>query len=163
MKTTYLMNILAALGFLTGCQTEYHTPHTIVIDRIDDPLAELEVIAGSRFVSQIRKNTKALGHTVAYRHCIRHVSPQRYMQLQKALLKNKKLWGIDKITPVQTCPASATAQCARVATSDYYYSTSPQLLERLKAQCQTDGTWFAVRSKHWANTSLSYSGYTISH
>ncbi len=163
MKSIYPIAILLAWGLLlAGCGTEKKTPHTVLIERVEDPLAELELSVGSSFVAQIRKNTKALGETVVYQHCIRHISPQKYAKLQRDMQKNKKLLGIRHITVVHSCPVSAAAQCARVSTSDYYYSTSAQLLERLKEKCQADGTWFAA-SKHWANTSVSYSDYTASH
>jgi len=153
MRITNLIYTLVMMGFPFGCQTAYHAPHTVMIERVNDPLAELEDAVGSDFVDKIRKNTQALGHTTSYQHCIRHISPEKYAQLQKAML-DKGDHGIVGITPVETCPVAATAQCVKVSTSDYYYGTSEQMLQELKAQCQTEGTWFSTSSKRWANASV---------
>jgi len=159
MKTILSGCIIITLGVLSGCGTEYHTPRTVIIEKINDPLIELEMVVGKQMVDQMRKNQASIGQTISYKHCIRNISTKKYTKLQEALAKKKSIAGIKGMTPIESCPLNASAQCVKIGSADYYYSQSDQLLESLKQKCEVDGTWFAFTNKHLANTSVPYAGY----
>ena len=159
MKTSLFSCLVVLLGLCSGCDSEYHTPRTVIIDQIEDPLMELEVVVGREIVDKIRHNQASLGQKTPYKHCIRNISTAHYSKLQKAMIDKKIHTGITQMIAVETCPLHATAQCVKIASADYYYSISNQLLESLKQKCEVDGTWFAFTNKHLANTSVPYSGY----
>jgi len=156
MKISLLTCIIATLAILSGCGTEYHTPRTVIIEKVNDPLIELEVIVGKEMVDQMRHNQASIGETITYQHCIRNISSEKYTRLQEALTQKSPIAGIQKMKPVKSCPLNATAQCVKVGSADYYYSGSEQLLDSLKYKCEMDGTWFTFTNKHLANTSMSY-------
>jgi hypothetical protein len=159
MKAIFFSCIMMSLGILSGCGTEYHSPRTVIIDKINDPLIELELVVGKQMVDQMRENQASIGLTTSYKHCIRNISTKKYTKLQEALTQKKSIAGIRGMTPVASCPLNPSAQCVKIGSADYYYSQSTQLLESLKQNCEIDGTWFAFTNKHLANTSVPYSGY----
>ena len=159
MRHTPLLMAIVTVGILSGCGSEYRTPRTIMVDKVNDPLMELEIVVGKAMVNQMRQNQASIGETSTYQHCIRNISTEKYSKLQEELTKKASISGIKHITPVESCPLNAAAQCVKISSADYYYSQSVQLLESLKQKCEVDGTWFAFTSKHLANTSMPYSGY----
>jgi hypothetical protein len=163
MKPLLFSYLIVVLGLCSGCDSEYHTPRTVIIDQVEDPLMELETVVGREIVDQMRHNQASIGQKTSYKHCIRNISTEQYSKLQKAMIDKKTHMGITHMVAVETCPLHATAQCVKIASADYYYSISNQLLESLKQKCEVDGTWFAFTNKHLANTSVSYSAYAFPH
>ena len=157
MKISFFTCIM--LGMLSGCGDQYHTPRTVIIDKIENPLIELEAVVGKEIADQMRHNQASIGQIIQYQHCIRNISTKKYTKLQKEMIRKPNYSGIKSMAVIETCPLHAAAQCVKIASADYYYSESNQLLESLKQKCEVSGTWFDFTNKHLANTSVSYSDH----